>query len=155
LWPQGFSTDGIAAFAPAFVAARPQRRRRIADAARSFYPPPNPEEPLMPRSPALFPLSALAAGLALAAAAAGTAWGGEAGKQCSIAPINGCNLGWYCRIQAPITPAKLGYCAKVPDSCPQVNEPVCGVNGQTYQSACHASKDAENIAHDGPCPKAQ
>ncbi len=103
----------------------------------------------MPRSPAL--AAPIAAALALAANSAGA---GEAGKQCSMAPINGCNLGYYCRIAPPVGPATLGQCVKKPGSCPDLRQPVCGVNRQTYTNACEAARDGENVEHAGPCPTA-
>ncbi len=107
----------------------------------------------MPKFLAPSALPVIATGLVFAVSGMGTARAAEEGKQCSIAPINGCNLAYYCRIQAPVTPAKLGYCTRKPDTCPAVQQPVCGVNGQTYANACLASKDGENVEHEGPCPK--
>jgi hypothetical protein len=35
--------------------------------------------------------------------------------------------------------------------CPEMYEPVCGVNGQTYQNSCYAACDGVAIDHDGVC----
>jgi hypothetical protein len=106
----------------------------------------------MPKPLALSILAA--AGLALAAA--GAAFGDESqshGKQCAAAPIMGCKLGSYCKMEPPITPDRVGVCVKKPDVCPMIYQPVCGVNGKTYPNACHAARDGQNIDHDGACPK--
>ncbi len=48
--------------------------------------------------------------------------------------------------------AVLGLCVKVPESCKEQQAPVCGCDGETYESACAASIAKVNVAEEGPCP---
>ncbi|GJM26170.1 MAG: hypothetical protein DHS20C16_25850 [Phycisphaerae bacterium] len=44
-----------------------------------------------------------------------------------------------------------GYCQAHPQACPDVFDPVCGCDGQTYSNACEAGVAGVNVQHDGPC----
>ncbi len=44
-----------------------------------------------------------------------------------------------------------GFCQSPPQACPDIFDPVCGCDGQTYGNACEASAAGVNIQHDGPC----
>ncbi len=44
-----------------------------------------------------------------------------------------------------------GFCQAPPQACPDVFDPVCGCDGQTYSNACEASQAGVNIQHDGAC----
>ena len=45
----------------------------------------------------------------------------------------------------------VGMCATPPDACPDVWEPVCGCDGNTYGNSCEATAASVNVAHDGAC----
>ncbi len=45
-----------------------------------------------------------------------------------------------------------GQCAPLPDACPEVDEPVCGCDGEDYASPCHANAAGISVDAMGPCP---
>ena len=44
-----------------------------------------------------------------------------------------------------------GVCGIMPDSCPNIDAPVCGCNGVTYPSSCNANLNGVSILQQGPC----
>jgi len=44
-----------------------------------------------------------------------------------------------------------GTCADKPQFCPQIADPVCGCNKQTYINSCYANVAGENVAYTGAC----
>jgi hypothetical protein len=46
-----------------------------------------------------------------------------------------------------------GACAKRPEACIQVVQPVCGCDGRTYGNACTAASAGVSVASDGACAK--
>ena len=44
-----------------------------------------------------------------------------------------------------------GHCEIIPESCDDVNEPVCGCDDVTYSNICEAQKLLRNIKHSGEC----
>ncbi len=58
-----------------------------------------------------------------------------------------CHLGQGCVASG----AKMGTCAPRPQLCPEVLVPVCGCDGQDYDSPCQAHGQGTNVAHAGPC----
>jgi hypothetical protein len=44
-----------------------------------------------------------------------------------------------------------GTCAKAPEACIQLYNPVCGCDGQTYGSACSAAQQGVSVSHTGEC----
>jgi hypothetical protein len=81
----------------------------------------------------------------------------QAGDACGgLVPAGApsCAAGLFCQSQ----PGSLcgaadapGICVAVPNSCPNVSAPVCGCDGNTYQSACHATLAHAGILDVGAC----
>ncbi len=44
-----------------------------------------------------------------------------------------------------------GVCVPAPVSCPEVQAPVCGCDGQTYSNACYAAMAGVSVDYEGPC----
>jgi len=63
---------------------------------------------------------------------------------------SGCLFDTYCAKQ-PGDCNGTGECAVKPEACPEVWAPVCGCDGETYSSACHAASAGENVDHKGEC----
>jgi len=81
---------------------------------------------------------------------------GNAAKSCQVvehpAPPGGCvnntdctPSSLYCA-KAAGDCAGIGSCAPRPQACPDVDSPVCGCDGRTYDNACVASRLGVNVA---------
>jgi hypothetical protein len=78
--------------------------------------------------------------------ACGAACGGFAGATCGSSEWCDFPDGWLCG-----GTDGQGVCRTRPTVCPPVIAPVCGCDGQTYQSACDAYGAGTDVATDGPC----
>jgi len=45
----------------------------------------------------------------------------------------------------------LGECMPIPEVCAEINDPVCGCDGQTYSQQCFAWMAGINVASEGEC----
>jgi hypothetical protein len=65
---------------------------------------------------------------------------------------NACAAGTFCDYGASCGDGGLaGVCAPVPEVCRDVDAPVCGCDGQTYDNACLAAVAGVSVVADGPC----
>lgn len=44
-----------------------------------------------------------------------------------------------------------GVCDRKPDFCPDLWEPVCGCDGETYPNSCEAAQDGVAVDAEGEC----
>ncbi len=61
-----------------------------------------------------------------------------------------CPRGRYCQ-REPGDCAGPGACSEIPVACPDVFDPVCGCDGETYGNACEAAAAGVNVASRGEC----
>jgi hypothetical protein len=46
-----------------------------------------------------------------------------------------------------------GTCKAKPEICPEIFQPVCGCNGETYPNACDAARAGVSVDHPGECKR--
>ena len=62
-----------------------------------------------------------------------------------------CSSGQYCAKPVGANPLSEGLCRSAPPACGGIVDPVCGVDGISYSSECHAAQNGVNVAHLGVC----
>ena len=72
---------------------------------------------------------------------------------CSGRPGEECPEDLFCRYaqRTCLTPGARGECAERPRDCGDEEEPVCGCDGVTYASVCHANQEGISVAYVGSC----
>lgn len=70
------------------------------------------------------------------------------------AELGGCDEGETCvfPVGALCGVAAYGTCEPTPASCPDLDEPQCGCDGNTYANACEAQRAGAGVSHAGECP---
>jgi hypothetical protein len=79
----------------------------------------------------------------------------EVDGPCPCGPgLSSCPDGQFCSFEvgACADAAPVGTCVNVPPTCPDIDAPVCGCDGNKYQSACAAASASVNVAVEGGCP---
>jgi hypothetical protein len=76
------------------------------------------------------------------------------GDSCGGLKPVACERGEFCNY--PISTKcgsgdQTGNCAKIPDACDAIYDPVCGCDGATYSSDCAAALKGISVLHSGPC----
>lgn len=64
-----------------------------------------------------------------------------------------CVSGEYCKLDNELGCEGSGECAKMPQMCIEVFNPVCGCDGRSYGNPCQAAEFGSNVHFHGVCPR--
>ncbi len=73
------------------------------------------------------------------------------GPRCGGADNILCGDEEFCRVQDGCDPEADGVCRETPTSCSEVDDPVCGCDGETYLNQCMADMAGVPVRHTGIC----
>lgn len=80
------------------------------------------------------------------------------GQACGSRGLPDCPTGQFCKFDDDAQCGHAdqpGVCSTVPQVCTQQYTPVCGCDGQTYSSPCHAAAASASVDHVGECHGAE
>jgi len=90
-------------------------------------------------------LSILATGIGTSGTRAQETCGGVTGLLCT-------DPGEFCELRdGECCCDFVGKCTTIPTACPNIFDPVCGCDGQTYSSRCEAHRNSVSVDYVGPC----
>lgn len=75
----------------------------------------------------------------------------SSGDSCGGFAGDTCDRGQWCDYGGCPSPDAVGSCAPRPEACPDIFDPVCGCDGNTYSSGCQANAAGVNIRSRGAC----
>lgn len=76
------------------------------------------------------------------------------GASCGSRAQKPCAAGLYCAFPASARCGQTdapGRCARKPEVCTKIYQPVCGCDGKTYGSPCDAASHGQSVAKTGEC----
>jgi hypothetical protein len=75
-------------------------------------------------------------------------------QACGSRGLGNCDDDSFCSFPAGANCGRAdapGVCVRRPELCPQIFQPVCGCDGQTYGNRCTANSARVSVEHDGAC----